>query len=520
MNRCFYISAATTLLLLLVVGRLSPTALAFDAKAFDDTILFKLDWPGKTAPDLTDSQTNAEPYTITTVNNEQYQCYIPQVKGEGDVSEDKEYVGPNPIEYLSLLLFNQNTCSYSLESYWTYELCHGNYVKQYHEERDGKKIKIQKYDLGKIDQAQIKKLSAKYDELAKNPNRKAEIPVKKIDGINMPYVEIEMTDGTMCDLNDKPRSIKVLYVCYQHGKQEIYSIKETATCEYETIVLTPLLCGHPDYRAHDSGENTINCRPKDNAPKKPRSLMALEAESSKLRNKKYTDEKPQKVYAIIHVDKDGQDGQPQVRVEIHPLDTASKHYNLDTSLNPLLEQGNIIAKSGTIENFLSGKNCLNGGNGWWKYEFCYGRSVRQYHIESTGSKVVVNLGLFDKEKHIEWINANPNKKPKPLAQRKELSHFYGSGTTCDKTGKPRQTEVKFKCVTNPAGSQSSVSLYLLEPNTCEYVLGVESPLICDILTHADDSYGLISDKILMSFQDFKATNAHADSDERIANEDE
>ncbi|CAB0043885.1 unnamed protein product [Trichogramma brassicae] len=446
MNRWFYISAATTLLL--VVGRLSPTALAFDAKAFDDTILFKLDWPGKTAPDLTDSQTNAEPYTITTVNNEQYHCYIPQVKGEGDVSEDKEYVGPNPIEYLSLLLFNQNTCSYSLESYWTYELCHGNYVKQYHEERDGKKIKIQKYDLGKIDQAQIKKLSAKYDELAKNPNRKAEIPVKKIDGINMPYVEIEMTDGTMCDLNDKPRSIKVLYVCYQHGKQEIYSIKETATCEYETIVLTPLLCGHPDYRAHDSEENTINCRPKDNAPKKPRSLMALEAESLKLRNKKYT------------------------------------------------------------------------GNGWWKYEFCYGRSVRQYHIESTGSKVVVNLGLFDKEKHIEWINANPNKKPKPLAQRKELSHFYGSGTTCDKTGKPRQTEVKFKCVTNPAGSQSSVSLYLLEPNTCEYVLGVESPLICDILTHADDSYGLISDKILMSFQDFKATNAHADSDERIANEDE
>lgn len=159
-------------------------------------------------------------------------------------------------------------------------------MQQYHEERDGKKVKIQKYELGRYDAAQVKTLSAEYDENAKNPNRKTEIPVKKIDGINMPYVEMEMTDGTMCDLNNKPRSIKVLYVCYQHGKQEIYSIKETATCEYETVVLTPLLCRHPDYKPQDTGENKINCRPLDNAPKKPRSLMALEAESVKLRHQK------------------------------------------------------------------------------------------------------------------------------------------------------------------------------------------------------------------------------------------
>jgi endoplasmic reticulum lectin 1 len=121
-------------------------------------------------------------------------------------------------------------------------------------------------------------LSAQYNEYAKNPNRKSEIPVKKIDGINMPYVEMEMTDGTLCDLNNKPRSIRVLYVCFQHGKQEIYSIKETATCEYETVVLTPHLCNHPDYKPQDTGENKINCRPVDNAPKKPVSVLKMELE--------------------------------------------------------------------------------------------------------------------------------------------------------------------------------------------------------------------------------------------------
>lgn len=54
---------------------------------------------------------------------------------------------------------------------------------------------------------------------------------------------------------------------------------------------------------------------------------------------------------------------------------------------------------------------------------------------------------------------------------------------------PRQTEVKLKCLNQPL-SPSSVSLYLLEPRYCQYILGVESPLICDILDKADDN-GLI-----------------------------
>lgn len=470
-----------------------------DLKGFDDTVLFKINWPGKSSADLLDPQRNVESYFITTANNERYHCLIPDTT-ERERDHSETYAGPNPIEILAPL-FTQTSCSYRLESYWTYELCHGRYVRQYHEEREGKKVKIQEYYLGTYNKTQKMKLSSEYDEHAKNPNRKSEIPVKKVDGINMPYVEIEMTDGTLCDLNSKPRMIRVLYVCYHHGKHEVFSLKETSSCEYEAIVLSPLLCNHPDYKPQDTGENEINCRPVNNAPKRPRSLIAMEAESLKLRHQKVTD------------------GETRVRVEIHPVDAIDKSNN--EPLSSLTDHGVSPADVSPVQSFLRGKNCLNGGNGWWKYEFCYGHSVVQYHVDRDGTKITVDLGKFDKQKHLEWIEAHPHKKPKPLPQRKQLSHFYSDGSVCDKTGKLRQTEVKLKCVESHTTSPSSVSLFLLEPKTCEYILGVESPLICDILEYADEN-GLISEKIPLNFDELKTNFLHqrGDMDERIANEDE
>ncbi|XP_029170137.1 endoplasmic reticulum lectin 1-like [Nylanderia fulva] len=240
--------------------------------------------------------------------------------------------------------------------------------------------------------------------------------------------------------------------------------KETMTCEYEAIVLSPVLCSYPDYKPQDTGENEITCQPVDNAPKKPKSLMLMELESIKTRHQQQV-----------------RDSEPRVRVEIHPLDVMDKQGNGDESIGAMSDQNISPAEVSPVQSFLSGKNCLHGGNGWWKYEFCYGRSVVQYHIERDGTKTIVNLGRFDKQKHLEWIAAHPHKKPKPLELKKHLSHFYSDGSSCDKTEAFMQTEVKLKCVENHTASASSVSLFFLLPKTCEYDLGVESPLICDIL---------------------------------------
>ncbi|XP_020296606.1 endoplasmic reticulum lectin 1 [Pseudomyrmex gracilis] len=472
-----------------------------DFRHFDDTVIFKINWSGKSDTELLESHSNVETYFITTANNEKYKCIIPNAT-EQEQEYGEAYNGPNPMKLLQTI-FNQDSCSYRLESYWTYELCHGKYVRQYHEEREGKKSKLQEYFLGKLDKVQKAKLFAYYEEQAKDSNRKINIPIKKVEGINMPYVEVEMTDGTLCDLSKKPRIIKVLYVCYKHGKHDVFSLKETMTCEYEAIVLSPLLCDHPDYKPQNTGENEITCQPVGNAPKKPKSLALMELESLKLRHQQ------------------SGDGEQTIKVEVRPLaDITDKHDNIDELDNTITDQSISPAEVSPVQSFLNGKYCLHGGTGWWKYEFCYGRSVVQYHVEKDSTTTIVNLGRFDKQKHLEWIAAHPHKRPKPIELRKHISHFYSDGSNCDHTGAPRQTEVKLKCVEHHTASPSSVSLFLLEPKICEYVLGVESPLICDILEYADEN-GLLNEKFQANFDKLKSTTLHVEQDnldERIADD--
>jgi len=47
------------------------------------------------------------------------------------------YAGPSPAELLKPL-YSDTACSYRVESYWVYEVCHGRYVIQYHEDKDTK----------------------------------------------------------------------------------------------------------------------------------------------------------------------------------------------------------------------------------------------------------------------------------------------------------------------------------------------------------------------------------------------
>lgn len=210
---------------------------------------------------------------------EKYQCLLPKLAKKDDL-EDPSTLETSALDYLEPL-FTGDVCSYRIESYWTYEICHGNYIKQYHEERDGKNSKMQEYYLGKWNKDMTEHL-----RIGLEANKNEKLKYKKIDGLNLPYFEVEMVDGTVCDLNNEARVTRVLYVCYAHGKNEIYSLKETSSCNYEIVVLTPNLCLHPKYKIQETKDNAINCLPLDNAPKKPKSLLSMEVESMKLRYQK------------------------------------------------------------------------------------------------------------------------------------------------------------------------------------------------------------------------------------------
>ena len=53
-----------------------------------------------------------------------------------------------------------------------------------------------------------------------------------------------------------------------------------------------------------------------------------------------------------------------------------------------------------------------------------GKKVDQYHEEDGKRVSVINLGMFDQDKHVEWVKANPAKAPKkPVEMRKQVRHF-------------------------------------------------------------------------------------------------
>lgn len=196
----------------------------------------------------------------------------------------------------------------------------------------------------------------------------------------------------------------------------------------------------------------VDCRPLDpeSTPYKPRNLVQLEAESLKLRTleDRYEGEFLQ-----------GDAGPGSVKIEIRPVapggglggDSVTDE-DVEDALdaqqqnrpenwpergpdNPQREPFKPLMDPEVVKEFLVGDYCLYGGSGWWKYEFCYGKKVEQYHQEGKERKTVISLGTFDKQRHLQWLKENPSKRPKPLASRKHVSHFYSNGDICDVTRK-------------------------------------------------------------------------------------
>jgi hypothetical protein len=62
--------------------------------------------------------------------------------------------------------------------------------------------------------------------------------------------------------------------------------------------------------------------------------------------------------------------------------------------------------------------------------------------------------------------------------------MYTNGQLCEANNKNRYVEVRFRCP-KPDAKSHAVSLFLIEPLTCEYLLGIESPWFCDFIKNVD-----------------------------------
>lgn len=230
--------------------------------------------------------------TITSSQNEQYQCIVPRVPSRlvNDQSatnssakdDDDEKRNMSPFHLLEIL-FTRGFCSKRLEQYWSYELCHGKFLRQYHSTNSlGKNSIAQEFYLGKFQMSDFKLYEEEYEkEMEEYKTRGGARPTIIIEGHARPYVRINMTSGTQCDLTNKNRMSKVFYVCSEENKHEIYSLKETSTCEYEVIVLSPLLCNHEDFRIDTNMEQDITCFSVGKSPVKPVALEKIDKEEQK-----------------------------------------------------------------------------------------------------------------------------------------------------------------------------------------------------------------------------------------------
>uniref|UniRef100_A0A914YJW5 Endoplasmic reticulum lectin 1 n=1 Tax=Panagrolaimus superbus TaxID=310955 RepID=A0A914YJW5_9BILA len=372
------------------------------------------------------------------------------------------------------------------------------------------------YLLGTYRHDQTIEDAKKFDQL--NP------PKTKINNIEYPYFPVHYRHGTPCDLTGKPRTVTLLYICYEYSRHAVHSITEVSTCNYEISVLTNLLCSHPAFDMPTNPEHEIRCYAPPNHPHaKPNFLRDLETKAFSEHYDQYSmasdvSVAPHKssVFSKL-INHDGlifpqRTGDAAAAAAAGNVD-ANQQMN-DNNGKTVSEQLKEIAeiykklqasdskpknkmakfqKGFTdddfqlIEDFWAGKSCFIGGHGYWSYEFCYGSKVSQFHLEGGKRTKEHVLGEYDAELHRAWLRRY---REKAFVYEddylKQVSNFYGNGVLCDETGEKRSVEVQLRC-RMPAQSESpSIVLFSLEePETCKYKLTLESALLCNGLQNLD-----------------------------------
>jgi hypothetical protein len=143
-------------------------------------------------------------------------------------------------------------------------------------------------------------------------------------------------------------------------------------------------------------------------------------------------------------------------------------------------------------------NCFTKHEGWWSYEFCMGKHVRQYHADHVQQadgrkKTVVQAEYFlgmaggpSSKKEQKKSGGDPASRKKAtgksaggeliaVAEDPSMSRFiveFKNGTLCDESNSRREITIEMKC--GVADAFQSVQ----EDRTCHYTLLFATPRLC------------------------------------------
>lgn len=166
---------------------------------------------------------------------------------------------------------------------------------------------------------------------------------------------------------------------------------------------------------------------------------------------------------------------PRIKIPDHKNENPEKVESISEILSPLKD------------------NCLIFGQGWWTYEFCYNKHVRQFHLGPKNIEADYILGVAQEENQ---VSETLHKLYYPV--------FYQEGDICNINNKRRTTEVRFYC--SPSANRPSIKS-ITEPGSCNYQLEIETDLICKhhIYKPILNSVNQISCISLLETNDFVST---------------
>ena len=147
----------------------------------------------------------------------------------------------------------ESQCFTLEDGWWTYQLCVGHHLRQYHLEEG--------------------KVTAEYYLGRYTPPTAP--PLKPLTPANEPGMSridqalvANYTSGTLCDLTDRPRRTRVYFKCGDELESSdkassLESVSETSSCEYEAVLRSPILCKHAALRPKSTQEvHYVNCYPR------------------------------------------------------------------------------------------------------------------------------------------------------------------------------------------------------------------------------------------------------------------
>uniref|UniRef100_T1J0C5 Protein OS-9 n=1 Tax=Strigamia maritima TaxID=126957 RepID=T1J0C5_STRMM len=159
--------------------------------------------------------------------------------------------------------------------------------------------------------------------------------------------------------------------------------------------------------------------------------------------------------------------------------------------------------------------CLLKIKDWWTYEFCFGKFIRQYHLEDskvTGPEII--LGHFESE--FDWNNETQGENAKNHLQRYH-SQYYVNGSQCEVTGEFRRTEVRFLCEEGAGNYIARVD----EPESCRYVLTIHTSHVCHhpyLRPLPNNMPQSVTCNPVLAPDDYEAYVSHEEELERLAKE--